>query len=145
MIDVYICDDNTETLNIIAKTVTTFYEKINFNSFKISTFNNTTDILHNIKNNSNPKRIYILDIDLNEKINGLLLGREIRKLDNYSGEMIYITNHSELGFKVFQYKLRILQFIDKTFSLGKELEDSLLTATKILTETKKLNTEKTLK
>ncbi|KLU76859.1 response regulator, partial [Clostridium botulinum V891] len=143
--DVYICDDNTETLNIIAKTVTTFYEKINFNSFKISTFNNTTDILHNIKNNSNPKRIYILDIDLNEKINGLLLGREIRKLDNYSGEMIYITNHSELGFKVFQYKLRILQFIDKTFSLGKELEDSLLTATKILTETKKLNTEKTLK
>ncbi|AYF54836.1 response regulator transcription factor [Clostridium botulinum C] len=145
MIDIYICDDNIETLDTISKIVNTFYEKNNFKSFKISTFNNSNDILHSIKNNSNPQKIYILDIDLNERVNGLLLGRQIRKLDNYSGEMIYITNHSELGFKVFQYKLRILQFIDKTFSLAKELEDSLLTATKILTEAKRVNTEKTLK
>ena len=46
--------------------------------------------------------IYILDIDLNEKKPGLNLGREIRKSDKYSGEMIFVTNHVELSFKVFQ-------------------------------------------
>src|SRR3712207_9124247 len=83
------------TLFRSSRIVNTFYEKNNFKSFKISTFNNSNDILHSIKNNSNPQKIYILDIDLNEKINGLLLGREIRKLDNYSGEMIYITRSEE--------------------------------------------------
>src|SRR3712207_6233086 len=145
MIDIYICDDNTETLNIISTIVNTFYEKNNFKSFKIYTFNNSNDILHSIKNNSNPQKIYILDIDLNEKVNGLLLGREIRKLDNYTGEMIYITNHSELGFKVFQYKLRILQFIDKNYNLSKDLQDSLITATKILQKNTPTSAEKTLK
>ncbi|KEH84870.1 response regulator, partial [Clostridium novyi A str. BKT29909] len=78
-------------------------------------------------------------------MNGLLLGREIRKLDNYTGEMIYITNHSELGFKVFQYKLRILQFIDKNYNLSKDLQDSLITATKILQKNTPTSAEKTLK
>ncbi|EDS77925.1 LytR/AlgR family response regulator transcription factor [Clostridium massiliodielmoense] len=145
MIDIFICDDNIETLKIINKIVNEFYKKINFKSFQISTFSNSKDILDAIHNTQNNKRIYILDIDLNEKMNGLLLGREIRKLDNYSGEMIYITNHSELGFKVFQYKLRILQFIDKSYNLSKDLTDSLITATKILHKSTQINTEKTLK
>lgn len=145
MINVFICDDNIETLKIINKIVNEFYQKINFKSFQISTFNNSKDVLDAIKNTPNQKRIYILDIDLNEKMNGLLLGREIRKLDNYSGEMIYITNHSELGFKVFQYKLRILQFIDKSYNLSNDLNDSLITATKILNKSNKKDNEKTLK
>lgn len=145
MIDIFICDDSIETLNIISTTINNFYTKNNFKSFKIFTFNNSNDLIQSIKNNTNPKKIYILDIDLNEKVNGLLLGREIRKLDNYSGEMIYITNHSELGFKVFQYKLRILQFIDKTCNFRKELEDSILTATNILNKPKNIDKEKTLK
>lgn len=145
MIDIFICDDNIETLKLITKVVNECYKKLNFKSFKVSIFNNSKDVLNAVSNNKNTKCIYILDIDLNEKMNGLLLGREIRKLDNYTGEMIYITNHSELGFKVFQYKLRILQFIDKNYNLSKDLQDSLVTATKILQNNMPISTEKTLK
>lgn len=145
MIEIFICDDNVETLKLMTKLIIQCYRKINFKSFKLSTFTNSKDTLEAIGNSKNNKHIYILDIDLNEKMNGLILGKEIRKLDNYTGEMIYITNHPELGFKVFQYKLRILQFIDKNFNLSKDLQDSILTATKILQTNAPVNTEKFLK
>jgi two-component system response regulator AgrA len=61
-----------------------------------------------------------------------MLGKSIRKLDNYSGEMIFVTNHTEMSFKAFQYKLRVLEFIDKNYSLEKRIKESLAIATDIL-------------
>lgn len=136
MINVLICDDCSKTVELIKNIVTEFCTEFNFKAFNILTFNNSTSILSYIKTKRTKKNIYILDIDLNEEKNGLLLGRDIRKLDNYSGEMIYITNHSEMCFKVFQYKLRILEFIDKTYTLSNQLKETLLIATRILNKSK---------
>ncbi|UVE39486.1 hypothetical protein KTC92_09490 [Clostridium sp. CM027] len=86
----------------------------------------------------------LLDINLNEERNGLSLGGEIRKLDDYKNEMIFVTNHIQMAFKVFQYKLRVLEFIDKNYNIDKQLKESILIATKILNKNKEEIEEKSL-
>ncbi|MBU3129929.1 LytTR family DNA-binding domain-containing protein [Clostridium tagluense] len=136
MINILICDDCSKTLQLIKNIVIkTYEEEMNFKDFNVLTFINSADLISYVTN-SFEKNIYILDIDLNEEKNGLKLGREIRKLDQYSGEMIFVTNHVELSFKVFQYKLRVVTFINKSLDLESQLKESLLVATEILNKQK---------
>lgn len=136
MTHILICDDCPKTVNLLKNIVVkTYEEEMNFKDFAVLTFNNSTDVISYVKNNVE-NNIYILDIDLNEEKNGLTLGREIRKLDKYSGEMIFVTNHVELSFKVFQYKLRVITFINKSLDLENQLKESLLIATQILNKEK---------
>ncbi|MBZ9637247.1 LytR/AlgR family response regulator transcription factor [Clostridium sp. FP1] len=136
MINILICDDCSKTLHLIKNIVIkTYEEEMNLKDFNVLTFNKSADLISYVKN-SVEKNIYILDIDLNEEKNGLKLGREIRKLDQYSGEMIFVTNHIELSFKVFQYKLRVVTFINKSIHLESQLKESLLIATEILNKQK---------
>lgn len=136
MINILICDDCEKTVNMIKNIVIkTYEEEMNFKEFNVLTFNNSTDVISYIRNCVG-KNIYILDINLNEERNGLKLGREIRKLDKYSGEMIFVTSHIELSLKVFQYKLRVITLIDKSLYLESQLKESLLIATQILNKKK---------
>ena len=64
------------------------------------------------KENLKSTNIYFLDVFLNSKYNGLTLGKEIRKYD-YNGYIIFITWHLEFSLKVFQYKLKVLDYIFK--------------------------------
>lgn len=136
VLNILICDDCSKTLEIIKNVVIEFYQEIKLKNFNIVTFSNPDDTISYVKDRYDEKFIYILDIELNGDKNGLLLAREIRKLDNYSNEIIFVTNHTELSFKVFQYKLCALEFIDKTYNLSKQLKETLLIATKILTKDK---------
>ncbi|MBZ9607510.1 LytTR family DNA-binding domain-containing protein [Clostridium estertheticum] len=136
MINILICDDCPKTVSLLKNIVVeTYEEEMDFKDFTVLTFNNSTDVISYVKNNVE-NNIYILDIDLNEEKTGLTLGREIRKLDKYSGEMIFVTNHVELSFKVFQYKLRVITFINKSIHLENQLKESLLIATQILNKEK---------
>ena len=104
MINIIICDDCPNTLEMIKHIVEQFYNEISFKNFNIKTFSNSEDTITYTKNNYDKKKIYILDIDLNEERNGLLLGREIRKLDDYKSEIIFVTNHIQMAFKVLDRK-----------------------------------------
>ena len=66
-----------------------------------------------------------MDVDLNQDKNGFLLGREIRNIDDYKGEMIYITAYTHQMSNVFKYKLRILDFIDKGYNVENDLKEAL--------------------
>ncbi|PRR77432.1 Accessory protein regulator protein A [Clostridium liquoris] len=144
MINIMICDDCLEIRNIITNVINDFYKEINFKEFNIVSFDNFHDSIDYVRKNNNEKNIYLLDIDLNEEKNGLILGQEIRELDNYLGEMIFITNYSHMGFKVFQYKLKVLDFIDKNYNFQKQLRESILIATKILSKKENGHAEKKL-
>ena len=54
-----------------------------------------------------------------------MLGREIRNIDDYKGEMIYITAYVHQMKNVFKYKLRILDFIDKGYNMENDLREAL--------------------
>ena len=65
------------------------------------------------KNTDEFRNVYLLDIDLHTNINGLSLAQKIREYD-YLGYTIFITSHTELGMTALSYKLKILDFIDKS-------------------------------
>jgi len=65
--------------------------------------------------------LYIIDIDLNNNINGLILAEIIRKYDP-RGFIVFITGHGEALPLTFKYKVEALDFITKTdFQVSKRL------------------------
>ncbi|WP_432667338.1 LytTR family DNA-binding domain-containing protein [Wukongibacter baidiensis] len=73
------------------------------------------EVLEYVNKNSSHKNIYVLDIDLNDDINGLQLAKKIRAQDIY-GYVIFLTNHIELSLATYRYKIKALDFIVKNVS-----------------------------
>ena len=61
-------------------------------------------ILEYLKRNPNRAGIYFLDIDLNDKMNGIELAAQIRAYDDI-GKIIFVTSHADLAPVTFQYKV----------------------------------------
>jgi len=71
------------------------------------------------------KNIYILDITLDDTVNGFQIAQKIRTFDA-DGYIIFLTSRAELTGNVFEYHLKPLNFIIKFSSSCKEqLYDSL--------------------
>jgi len=68
-------------------------------------------ILDSVKQNDTVG-LYFLDIDLKTDMNGMVLARELRKLDP-RGFIVFITSHSELSFVTFNFKVEALDYILK--------------------------------
>lgn len=134
--NVIICEDKMDYIHEIVRIAKNFFSK-NDVDVKIVYFTKYADTLNYIKSlSSYADCLYILDIGLKEDKNGLMLGREIRNIDGYAGEMIYITAYVHQVNSVFKYKLRILDFIDKGYKLQENLNEALELLLKI-TVTKK--------
>lgn len=132
--NIIICEDKAEYIKEIRRILKDFLaeEDIECN---IKSFNKYEDTVNYIKSLGYYEDcLYILDIGLKEDKNGLMLGREIRGIDDYKGEMIYITAYIHQVSNVFKYKLRILDFIDKGFKLEEELREALKVYLKIYKE-----------
>jgi two-component system, LytTR family, response regulator AgrA len=124
-LNIIICEDRQEYIKEISRITKLFFEDSHVNC-KINSFNNYENTINYIKSlNSYEDCLYILDIDLKQDKNGLLLGREIRNIDDYKGEMIYITSYTHQMNNVFKYKLRILDFIDKSYNMENNLKEAL--------------------
>lgn len=120
-----ICDDRQDNIQKISKIAKLVFENSNLEC-NIKAFSNYEDTVNYVKSlNSYENCLYILDIDLKQDKNGLLLGREIRNIDEYKGEMIYITAHIYQMQSVFKYKLKILDFIDKGYNMENDLKEAL--------------------
>lgn len=130
-LNIIICEDRKENIKEISRIVKIFFEDKAVEC-NIKAFNNYDETVNYIKSlNSYEDCLYILDIDLKQDKNGLLLGREIRNIDNYKGEMIYITAFVHQMSSVFKYKLRILDFIDKGYNMENALKEALSAFLKI--------------
>lgn len=57
--------------------------------------------------------IYVLDIDLHERLNGIELGREIRAMDT-EGYIIYVTSHDNRLKEIIDEYIAPITFIPKT-------------------------------
>jgi two-component system response regulator AgrA len=122
---IILCEDNPDYRARNLKIVETFLEREDLKA-EISSFGTYQETLAYIRSLDHyDDCLYILDIGLGGEKNGLVLGREIRELDNYQGELIFVTGYSHQMGNVIKYKLRILDFIDKGMNLEKELEEDL--------------------
>ena len=122
---IILCEDNPDFRVRNLKVVKDFLEKEGLLAevFSFSGYQETIDFIKNLT--SFDDCLYILDIGLKGEKNGLLLGREIRELDGYQGELIYVTGYSHQMGNVIKYKLKILDFIDKGMNLEHELTEDL--------------------
>jgi two-component system, LytTR family, response regulator AgrA len=67
--------------------------------------------------------VYVLDINFESNINGVMLGRAIRDREP-NAYIIYLTAYIHLSMMVFKYRLKALDFLVKPVSYS-ELQDSL--------------------
>lgn len=122
---IIICEDVKENIQIISRIARSVFEENNIECI-IKAFNKYDSAINYIRSlNSYEDCLYILDIDLKQEKNGLSLGREIRDVDDYKGEMIYVTAHVHQMQSVFKYKLKILDFIDKGYNMESSLKEAL--------------------
>ncbi|NLY17908.1 MAG: response regulator transcription factor [Clostridiaceae bacterium] len=113
MYNFFICEDNINTANIIKKYITEYTAKKNMDCHIRIINKNFRQVIEYAKSNIGHVNVYFLDIILNdENTTGLTLAREIRKIDAMA-YLIFITSHPELSLKVFQYKLKALDYIYK--------------------------------
>lgn len=122
---VIICDDNKKYIELLEKIVKSFFLdheiKVEINSF--SKYNDALEYVKGLSSYENC--IYILDIDLSYDKTGIILGKAIREIDDYKGEMIFVTGYTHQISNIFKYKLKVLDFIDKGYNLEKDLTECL--------------------
>lgn len=112
MINCIICEDNTHLSNSL-KTIIKNYLKTHNLRGNVKVFlDSYEEVLSYAKQCNSGINIYFIDIFLSPQTNGLILAKEIRKYD-FNGYIIFITGHLEFSFKVFQYKLKALDYIFK--------------------------------
>ena len=85
MINIIICDDNKKDLTRISKIVKSFFNNI---EYKLHLFNDYDDNFNFIVNSNLENKIYILDIEVNER-SGIDAARYIRNKD-YKSYIIFL-------------------------------------------------------
>ena len=87
--------------------------------YEILEFSSLDDKLKQTIKSSVPS-VYIMDIDLNNKINGLEIGKYIRNY-NWDSEIIYITSHDNMFEKIYRNVYKVFDFIEKFDSMEERL------------------------
>lgn len=122
---IIICEDKAEIISELTRIIESFMGGAGIR-YTIEAFRKYDAALEYVRSlKSWDDCLYILDIDLKQDRNGLQLGREIRTIDDYKGEMVFVTAHIHQVNTVFKYKLRILDFIDKGYNLESDLREAL--------------------
>lgn len=92
------------------------YEVYKFNKY-------TKDLKELIKDNSEPK-IYLMDLEIDTKYNGMDILREIRE-DDWDSEIIVLTNHDRMFESVHKQIYKTFDFIEKFDNLEKRLKKDI--------------------
>ena len=98
--------------------------------YKIIKFSHYSDKLDDIINQKGTKKIYILDVEM-EEVSGLEVASQIREDDDDS-IIIFATAYEKYHEDVFYSRLRVLDFICKYQGYEQRLTDDIVAATKIL-------------
>ena len=86
-------------------------------------------VINHLNNNLDTSYIYFLDVELKASIDGIELGKIIRKYDS-KGYIVFVTSHMELSNLTFKYKVQALDYISKfdANTLKKNIAECLLEA-----------------
>jgi len=111
MLNIYICEDNLKQREFMTSYIADYCMFQSLDAQVALSANNPEDILSHYKNTSEPA-LFLLDIELNAKINGIELASRIREMGKKAA-IVFVTTHSEMTFVTFQYKVEALDFIVK--------------------------------
>ena len=111
MLDIYICEDNSEQRKFIENLVKDYYIIKNLD-VTIAISSDSPDEVLNCFEKSDTTSLFFLDISLNSSINGMELASKIREKGK-KAFIVFLTSHTELTLLTFEYKLEAMDFISK--------------------------------
>jgi DNA-binding LytR/AlgR family response regulator len=122
MVRFVIVEDEEENQICIKKAIR---ESIFANSeIKIDCFSKFTSDLKNIIKTKEERKIYIMDIELGGKINGIDIAKFIREND-WDSEIIFITSHDKMFETAYRSVYEIFDFIEKFHHMDTRLKNDL--------------------
>lgn len=104
-------------------------------NYKIIRYTEYNDNMYDELSILDGKKIYILDIEVPGK-NGIELAREIRKNGDWESPIIIVTSHNEFQSVGYTGKILMLDFIDKSSNIERNLNEALSIAFDIINEKK---------
>lgn len=126
---VIICEDNKVQRKSIVEIIenTILREDLNM-EIELET-GSVQDVLEHLNEAPNLVRIYFLDVDLGDGLNGIELGEKIRQKDP-TGYIVFITSHSDMSRLTFEYKVEALDYIlkDEINILKKRISSCIIEA-----------------
>ena len=125
-LSVFICEDNDRWRREMKRMVADFIALMDYPIEFALVTGNPLEVLEAVKGNPLGNSLYILDVDLGHKINGIELAQKIRELDTV-GKIIFVTTHAEWSYLTFRHKVEAMDYIikDSVESVKKQIDDCL--------------------
>ncbi len=123
MIKFIVVEDDKNEQNEIKKIINKVTFKTDIN-FEIKVFEKYDSNLKALIDDCDEVKIYILDIELDNKISGVQIAKMIRKID-LEDEIIFITNHDHMFEEVYRSVYKVYDFIEKFNNFEERLTKSL--------------------
>ena len=120
MVNIAICDDNTNVLNKLSDMIKIILGKNSFDGQVVLSTSNYNEILNLV--DSNKVNVLFLDIDLNNSNSGLDIAKMVRK-KNKDIYIIFLTGHLEYAMVAYKYKT--FDFLAKPVTASR-LEDTII-------------------
>ena len=128
MIKYVVIDDENKDLELVEKVINKVLFKTE-NEYEIYKFNKYNTELEKLINDNSEPKIYIIDIELDNKKSGLDIARKIREND-WDSEIIIITNHDRMFETVYKTIYKVFNFIEKFDNMQARLEEDLTVISK---------------
>lgn len=128
MIKYVVIDDENKDLELVEKVINKVLFKTE-NEYEIYKFNKYNTELEKLINDNSEPKIYIIDIELDNKKSGLDIARKIREND-WDSEIIIITNHDRMFETVYKTIYKVFNFIEKFDNMEARLEEDLTVISK---------------
>ena len=93
-------------------------------NFEIKVFDKYDVNLKKVIEDTSEVKIYILDIELGDKVSGIQIAKKIRNYD-LEDEIIFITNHDHMFEEVYRSVYKVYDFIEKFNNFEERLTKSL--------------------
>ena len=120
MVKFVIVDDDVKELEKVESLI---YEVVS--DAKVIKFTKITSELKAEIQNTDEHKIYILDIELANKVSGISIAKLIREVD-WESEIIFVTNHDKMFESTHRSIYEVFDFIEKFHDFDKRLKTEKL-------------------
>ena len=126
MLSLFICEDNLKHRERIETAALSYIADKAYDMKLALSTGSPTKLLDYLEQHPGIPGVYILDIDLQHEIDGIVLASKIRAHDAY-GAIVFVTTHAELSYLTFQHKVEAMDYIvkDDTQNQSKRVQECI--------------------
>ena len=112
MLSLFIVEDNTSQRIQIEEAIKDYIAIEDLDIEIVLSTSDPYECINYLKKKPDIRGLYFLDVELENEINGIQLGQQIRELDP-NGRIVMVTSAGTMAYFTFVYKLEVLDYIIK--------------------------------